>query len=269
MTPDLNPARLAHFTDWVTTLPPRALPRTVPPVAGEYHLDYVARLAQANHLKFPELTAALDDTASITLHGPRDWKLHEQERLAAAAGQPLARITRLYWPDPRVYLRDPEGFRQRLRPACRRCAARYGITGSVACHLLPHQTVCYRHRLWTGPTARSHDGQLDISPFPEVLRAQRRYRQLAQLHHPWQLGDAVRDATSAIHHTLRGDTWIPGQQRRMRQLASATWQQALASVLGISPGRQNESPGHSVVEIAIYPDVIWLAARSLRATAPK
>jgi hypothetical protein len=24
------------------------------------------------------------------------------------------------------------------------------------------------------------------------------------------------------------------------------------------------SPGHPVVEIAIYPDVVWLAARSLR-----
>ncbi len=49
----------------------------------------------------------------------------------------------------------------------------------------------------------------------------------------------------------------------MRQLAPSTWQQALASLLSISPW-QNDSPGHSVVEIAIYPDVIWLAARSLR-----
>ncbi len=150
MTPGLNPARLVHFTDWVTTLPPRPLPRTATPVPGEYHLDYVARLADANHLKFGELTAALDDTASITLHGLRGWKQREQERLAAAAGQPLARITRLYWPDPRVYLRDPEGFRQTLRPACHRCTARYRITGPVACHLPPHQTVC-RAATGSGP----------------------------------------------------------------------------------------------------------------------
>ena len=31
---------LAHFADWAKTLPPRPLPRTVTPVAGEYHLDY-------------------------------------------------------------------------------------------------------------------------------------------------------------------------------------------------------------------------------------
>jgi hypothetical protein len=65
-----HPARLARFTDWVTTLPPRPLPRTVIPVPGEYFLDYIARLAQANHLEFGELTGALDDTAAITLHGP-------------------------------------------------------------------------------------------------------------------------------------------------------------------------------------------------------
>jgi hypothetical protein len=43
-----------------------------------------------------------------------------------------------------------------LRPACRRCTARAGIPEPVACHLPSHQTVCRRHRLWTGPAARSH-----------------------------------------------------------------------------------------------------------------
>jgi hypothetical protein len=82
----LNPARLARFADWVTTLPMRPLPRTVTPVAGEYHLDYVGRLARASHLEFGELTRALDDTAPITVHGTLSWTRHQQERLAAAAG---------------------------------------------------------------------------------------------------------------------------------------------------------------------------------------
>jgi hypothetical protein len=199
------------------------------------------------------------------LYGPRGWKQSEQERLAAAAGQPLARIARLYRPDPRHYLRDPEGFRRTLRPACRRCTASYGITGPVTCHLPAHQTVCRRHRLWTGPAARSHAVQLDVSPFPEVLRAQRRHCYLAQLRHPWRLGDAVRDAQGAIYHSLRGGTWIPGQQRRMRQLAPSTWHQALAAALGTSTRWPDGSLSHPAAEIAIYPEVIWLAARSLRA----
>ena len=73
---------------------------------------------------------------------------------------------------------------------------------------------------------------------------------------------AISDATRAIYQALRGGTWIPGQRQRLRQLAPGTWNQALA---GVSPGRQVDGPGHPVVEIAIYPDVVWLAARSLRA----
>ncbi len=49
------------------------------------------------------------------------------------------------------------------------------------------------------------------------------------------------------------------------QLAPGTWHQALVGVLGVSPGRPDDHPGHPAVEIAIYPDVVWLAARSLRA----
>jgi hypothetical protein len=64
---------------------------------------------------------------------------------------------------------------------------------------------------------------------------------------------------------LRGGTWIPGQRQRLRQLAPGTWDQALAGVPGAGPGWQDDGPGYSVVEIAIYPDVVWLAARSLRA----
>jgi hypothetical protein len=259
----LNPARLARFADWAHTLPPRPLPRTAIPVPGEYYLDYISRLADANHLELLELTEALDDPAAVILD-PGRRRQHQQERLAAAAAQPLARIARLYWDDAGLYLRDPGGFRQLLRPACRRCTARHGITAPIACRLPPHQTVCRRHRLWTGPAARTHAAQLDISPFPGILRAQRRH--LAQLrHYPRQeVEAAVSAATRAIYQALRGGTWIPGQRQRLRQLAPGTWDQALAGVLSGSPGWPDEGPGHPVVEIAIYPDVVWLAARSLR-----
>jgi hypothetical protein len=260
---NLNPAGLARFGDWAQTLPPRPLPRTAVPVPGEYYLDYTARLADANHVEFTELTEALGDPAAV-IFDPGRRKQHQQERLAAAAGQPLARIARLYWDDHGDYLRDPGRFGQLLRPACRRCTARRGITGPVACRLPPHQAICRRHRLWTGPAARTHAGQHDISPFPEILRTQRRH--LAQLHHHQQhdVEAAVSAATRAIYQALRAGTWIPGQRQRLQQLAPGTWEQALAAVLGASPGRQDNSPGHPVVEIAIYPDVVWLAARSLQ-----
>ena len=260
----LNPARLARFTDWAQTLPPRPLPRLAIPVPGEYYLDYISRLADANHLELLELTGALDDPAAVVLD-PGRRQQRRQERLAAASGQPLPRIARLYWDDPGDYLRDPGSFRQFLRPACRRCTARLGITGPIACRLPPHQSLCRRHRLWTGPAARTHAGQLDISPFPEILRAQRRH--LAQLRdHPRQdIEVTISAATRAIYQALRDGTWIPGQRQRLQQLAPGTWDQALAGVLNGRPGRPDAGPGHPVVEIAIYPDVVWLAARSLRA----
>ena len=140
-----------------------------------------------------------------------------------------------------------------------------GIAGPIACRLPPHQAVCRRHRLWAGPAARTHAAQLDISPFPEILRAQRRH--LAQLrHHSWQDVEAtIGDATHAIYQALRGGTRIPGQRQRLRQLAPGTWDQTLAGVLSGRPGQQDDGPGRAIVEIAIYPGVVWLAARSLRA----
>ena len=72
-------------------------------------------------------------------------------------------------------------------------------------------------------------------------------------------------ATHVIYQALRDGTWIPGQRQRLQQLASGTWDQALAGVLGGSPGRQDDDLGQAIVEIAIYPDVVWLTARSLRA----
>jgi hypothetical protein len=257
---NLNPAGLARFADWVTTLPPRPLPRTVIPVPGEYHLDYLARLARANHLEFGELTGALDDTASITVYGT-GWTRRQQERLAAAAGQPLTRIALLWWPGPRVYLRDPEGFHQMLRPACRRCTARRGITGPVACYLPPHLTVCRRHRLWIGPSARSHAGQLDVSHLPGIFRAQRRH--LAQLHHHrwWDVQAAISDAAHAIHSALRVGTWTSGQRQRLHQLDPGTWPQAAPEP---GPSWQYNLSGNPVIEIVIYPDTVGLAAHNLR-----
>jgi hypothetical protein len=257
----LNPAGLARFTDWVTTLPLRPLPRTVIPVAGEYHLDYVRRLAEANHLDFLELTGALDDTAAITVYRT-GWTRHQQERLAVAASQPLARIARLYWPDPRVYLRDLEGFHRRLRPACRRCTAHRGIADPVACFLPPHLTVCRRHRLWIGPSARTHAAQLDVSQLPEILRAQRRH--LAQLRHHrwWEVEAAISDATQIIHRALRAGTWTPRQRQRLHQLDPGTWQQAAP---GADPGWQYSLSGNLVIQIALYPDAVQLAANNLQA----
>ena len=68
-------------------------------------------------------------------------------------------------------------------------------------------------------------------------------------------------------------SFVPGPARRDLDPGPAaapaparpgTWPQHLAAVLAASPGRPDNDHGDSAVEIAIYPDVIWLA-RILRA----
>jgi hypothetical protein len=78
-----------------------------------------------------------------------------------------------------------------------------------------------------------------------------------------EVDTAIGDATRAIYQALRGGIWIPGQRQRLQQLAPGTWDQALADVLG-SHRWQDDGAACSAIEIAIYPDVVWLAARSLR-----
>jgi len=256
----INPARLALFSDWAETLPPRPLPRTVTPVPGEYYLDYIFRLADANHLEFLELTEALDDPAAVILD-PGRQKQHQQERLAAAASQPLGRIARLHWDDPGDYLRDPEGFRQLLRPACRRCTARRGIVGPVACRLPPHLTVCRRHRLWIGPSARTPRRPLDVSPLPEILHASvatspsspppvagsRRRHQRRRAHHPQRPprrrldpGPAAAPAPARPRHLATGRA--QGRSRPARQPLRRTRHRD-RDLPGHRPARRAQPPG--------------------------
>jgi hypothetical protein len=100
---------------------------------------------------------------------------------------------------------------------------------------------------------------------PKVGKFSEQYWGISSERQHHHVDTAVSAATRAIYQALRAGTWIPGQRQRLQQLAPGTWEQALAGVLGVSRGQQDDSPGHAAIEIAIYPDVVWLAARSLQA----
>jgi hypothetical protein len=67
--------------------------------------------------KLPKVRAGDTGDPAAVIFDPGRRRQRQQERLAAAAGQPLARIARLYWDDHGDYLHDPGGFRQLLRAA--------------------------------------------------------------------------------------------------------------------------------------------------------
>jgi hypothetical protein len=93
-----------------------------------------------------------------------------------------------------------------------------------------------------GTADRRARGQLDVSQLAEILPAQRG-------HQWWQVDTAVSEPTHAIHRALRAGDWTSPQRQRLRQLG---------------PGWPGNGPGFVAVEIAICPDVIRLAAHSLR-----
>jgi hypothetical protein len=66
-----------------------------------------------------------------------------------------------------------------------------------------------------------------------------------------------------FHH--RGHT---GNRRRRAGNVPPRAAAVTSGVPGVSPGWQDDSPRPPVAEIAIYPDVEGLAARSLRARSP-
>ncbi|MDN5919627.1 MAG: TniQ family protein, partial [Pseudonocardia sp.] len=96
----VNLAGHVRIRDWVTAQPPAPLPRTVAPLPYEAIHHYLRRLANANHLTVAQLSNLIH-VRRPPGHADRSFGEQTRERLAAAAGQPLDRITRLYWgPDP-------------------------------------------------------------------------------------------------------------------------------------------------------------------------
>jgi len=119
-----------------------------------------------NHLDFLQLTRILHTPGPLS--PDRTFEQARCERLAAAAGQSLAPITRLHWPEPGTYSTDPAGFRRSLRPACRHCMGRRSLLDSVPCKIPAYITVCRRHQLWIGPGVRTLADQYDLRPLLAV-----------------------------------------------------------------------------------------------------
>jgi hypothetical protein len=75
---------------------------------------------------------------------------------------------------------------------------------------------------------------------------------------------AISDATHTIHSVLRVGAWTVSQRQRLHQLDPGTWPQAARARprLAVQPLRQ------PIIEIAIYPEIVRLAAHNLRAQEP-
>jgi hypothetical protein len=105
-------------------------------------------------------------------------------------------------------------------------------------------------------------GQLDVRSCPEVLCAQRRHLALVHHYREQEVQAVIGDAAHAIHGAVRAGAWAPRQRQRLHQLDPGTWPQAAPEP---GPGWQCHPSGNPATEIAIYSDVIRLAAQALGA----
>ncbi len=80
-----------------------------------------------------------------------------------------------------------------------------GIQGPVYCYLPAHRTVCHRHRRWTGPLAITLDDQVDLRDQPQVLRAARTHRRLANRYTEVDLRAALGDARHMLAYWARAE----------------------------------------------------------------
>lgn len=241
----------ARIQEWIDALPPHPLPRTVVPVPGEILHHYLCRLATANHLREPALSRYLSapDVALMTNVDP--------ERLAAAAGQPLARINRLHRTSPEEVLLYRHGRVPDIRPACRRCMARRGLLDPVLVKIASHISVCHRHQLWIGPGTRTPADQHDLSPFPEFRRAQRLHHQLHRRYDRADVEQARHRADEIWRHRVGPRCrWTPAQQRRLTHLAPDIWPFLSSAADPIH--LQRSYLRHLAVKIALYPEAIRL-----------
>ena len=130
--------------------------------------------------------------------------------------------------------------------------------------LLGRSSASKNAELLVLPSARTHADQLDISQLPEILRARRRH--LAQLRHhrggkrrpPSATPSTPSTAPSAPSAPAPGP---PANGQRLHQLDPSAWPQAAPEP---GPGWQYNVSGNLVIEIAIYPDMVRLAAHNLQ-----
>jgi hypothetical protein len=118
-----------------------------------------------------------------------------------------------------------------------------GIAGDVWC-VRPDQRVCRRHRRWLGGLTRPSGEQHDLTPLPEVRRAQQRHYQLLRRHGVDAGRSAIYRATAILDEwTERGD-WSEHRERRLARLFVTS---------GHLP------PGTGARRLVNYPEIVTLA----------
>ncbi len=223
----------------------RPLPIAVIPVLNETLDCYVARLAAANRLDWSALRAHLAGS-------PHRYANIPARVLATVSGiseRGLRHaLLELSTPTGRSDLAvagRPIPHRARHRPACRYCMlARGHRQPEIQCWALHEDVICRRHQRWLGNGRDYLDHpQFDLTPAPDILRANSRHRALIRRYGRQR----VLDAFNAAHELCRG--W------HRRHVNNGDLERLLALFHGPSWNLSWDDP---TINAARYPQVIGL-----------
>jgi hypothetical protein len=223
----------------VLELAPTVLPRPVKPFPAETTASYLARLAYANRLDPQALRRYIT--------GSRLSRPLPVQRLAAVSGMPVPAlrhaIANLDDDKPAItyYYRSIAIHPQVSGPACQLCILARGATQPVTCWKRPEETVCRRHRRWTGSGSAALQPSLD--PQPDILKAHRQHLRLIRRfgREETTLGFTIaRQICRQWHDQREHDEEF---NRRLGIFHGLDWRLP---------------PGHPTVEAAAYPQVVAL-----------
>lgn len=230
----------------------RVLPLAPPPMHGETIGSYLHRLADANHTTVGILALVIghgrryqrtDDTAD-------GWPPDALPKFAALTGRTMPALTHALPalrtarnPDPRIPpTSEPD------RPAClacRPCMARRGIHSLVMRRAAHHECVCHRHQRWL------HGGQQhDLTPLPEVLRANRHHRHLIRRHDRADTSTNYLQAARLTAEWFRTASQPELHQRWIRRL----------DALPADPFGDPHHPSDDRITLVTYPESVVLTS---------
>lgn len=228
------------------------------PWGGESLPSYVARLAQANRIPHTALWRYIGvphraGASSTTLPWEATLNQPAVARLAVMSGISAERLRRalpaLSWSIqeasvlpvgvPIVWMRQAHSPNAVI---CRQCTLRRGITTEVRAHLALPDIVCHRHHVWQTPKP------WDVSPVPEIGRAQQSLRRLRRAHGSHIMARCIRDARWIIG----GWVHMPGREPKFEDL----WGHRRKELGLPERFRSWELPAH----IMTHPEVVTLAS---------
>jgi hypothetical protein len=155
-------------------------------------MSFIHRLALTNDFPVLRLLRVVGDCTPLRSHLLGDAHLNPAAagRLAVLSRTPLEHLIRalpgLTPPADVVLAPDRPVLRFTRKwpypvPACQRCTLLHGLaTRHAGQHRPEHEHVCMTHRRWIGRGGPQHD----LTPTPEILRAQNTYNQVAALTPP-------------------------------------------------------------------------------------